>query len=181
MQQLKATIMDQDTISRTLKRMSHEILEKNQGCDNLCLVGIHRRGVTIAKILAEHILAFEGLKVKVGVLDISLYRDDVSTRISSEPTVNSTDIPFNITDINVVLVDDVLYTGRTVRAGIDAIIALGRPATIQLAVLIDRGHRELPIRGDYIGKNIPTSRNEFVAVKVPEYDDDLCVQLYTLV
>lgn len=180
MQKLKATIMDKSGIDRALKRIAHEILEKNQGCSNLCLVGIYRRGVTIARLLAKHIREFEGTDVNIGVLDISLYRDDVSILSDSGPVVNSTDIPFSITNLHVVLVDDVLYTGRTARAAIDAIISLGRPATIQLAVLIDRGHRELPIRGDYIGKNIPTSRSEFVAVKVPEYDNDLSVELYTL-
>ncbi len=180
MQTFKAAIMDQSAVERALKRISHEILEKNQGCNNLCLIGICRRGVPLARMLAENIEQFEGIKVKLGILDISLYRDDITDISITGPKVNSTDIPFDVTGMEVVLVDDVLYTGRTVRAAIDAIISLGRPAKIQLAVLVDRGHRELPIRGDFIGKNIPTSKSELVAVKVPEYDGDLCVELYTL-
>jgi pyrimidine operon attenuation protein/uracil phosphoribosyltransferase len=138
--------------------------------DNLLLVGIRTRGVPLAKKLSEYIKEFEGADVPVGILDITLYRDDLSI-ISDHPIINSTEIPFNLQGANVVLVDDVLYTGRTVRAAIEALMELGRPNRIQLAVVVDRGHRELPIRADYVGKNIPTSKIENVAVKLSETDD----------
>lgn len=177
MPEFKALLMDEAAVSRALKRISHEILERNHGCRDVCLVGIDRRGVPLARILADNILAIEGKELPVGQLDISLYRDDISPA-SPEPVINSTHIPFNVTGKHIVLVDDVLYTGRTARAAIDALIALGRPATVQLAVLIDRGHREFPIRGDYIGKNIPTAGTELVAVCVPEFDGKTAVELY---
>lgn len=165
----KAKILDQDTLNRSLARIAHEILEKNKGTKGLCLVGIRNRGAIIAKRLAECIEKIEKELVPVGVLDITLYRDDL-TLISNQPVVHKTEIDFDITDKFVVLVDDVLYTGRTIRAAMDALMDLGRPRLIQLAVLIDRGHRELPIRADYAGKNIPTSQNETVEVRLIEVD-----------
>jgi pyrimidine operon attenuation protein/uracil phosphoribosyltransferase len=165
----KAKLLDKDTISRSLMRMAHEILEKNKGTQDLCLVGIRCRGVYLANRLCERIQQFEGKSVPVGALDITLYRDDL-TLISSSPVVHKTEIDFDITDKNLVLVDDVLYTGRTIRAALDALADFGRPKSIQLAVLVDRGHRELPIRPDYIGKNIPTANNELVEVRLSEID-----------
>lgn len=165
----KAKILDQDTLNRSLARIAHEILEKNKGTKDLCLVGIRNRGAIIAKRLAKCIEKIEKQPVPVGILDITLYRDDL-TLISSQPVVHKTEIDFDITDKFVVLVDDVLYTGRTIRAAMDALMDLGRPKLIQLAVLIDRGHRELPIRADYAGKNIPTSQNETVEVRLIEVD-----------
>jgi pyrimidine operon attenuation protein/uracil phosphoribosyltransferase len=165
----KAKILDKDTINRTLMRIAHEILEKNKGSKNLCLIGIRNRGAYLARRLAEGIEKIEQGKVPVGILDITLYRDDLSL-IASQPVVHKTEIDFDITDKNIVLVDDVLYSGRTVRSALDALIDLGRPKSIQLAVLVDRGHRELPIRADYVGKNIPTSINETVEVRLVEVD-----------
>lgn len=165
----KAKILDQDTLNRSLARIAHEILEKNKGTKDLCLVGIRNRGAIIAKRLAKCIETIEKQPVPVGILDITLYRDDL-TLISAQPVVHKTEIDFDITDKFVVLVDDVLYTGRTIRAAMDALMDLGRPKLIQLAVLIDRGHRELPIRADYAGKNIPTSQNETVEVRLIEVD-----------
>lgn len=174
---LKAQIMDEISVERAIIRIAHQIIEKNQGVDNLCIIGIKTRGVPIASRLVKAIQSIEGVQVEMGKLDISLYRDDLSN-LADDPVLNSTDIPFSIVDKNVILVDDVIYTGRTVRAAMDAIIALGRPATIQLATLIDRGHRELPIRTDFVGKNIPTSKSEVVAVHLKEYDGDTSVSLY---
>lgn len=176
MKRIKADIMDEAAVGRALKRISHEIIEKNGGVENVCLIGIRRRGLPLAKILAENIMSIENSEVPIGELDITLYRDDIS--VTDDPQINSTVIPFNVTGKTVVLVDDVLYTGRTVRAALDAIMNLGRPAKIQLAVLVDRGHRELPIRGDYVGKNIPTSHNERISVLVPEFDGQTAVLLY---
>ena len=150
-------------------RISHEIVEKNKGVDNIILVGIRTRGVPIAERLAEAIESIEGKRPPVGVLDITLYRDDLST-LSYQPVVHTTELPVDITDKVVVLVDDVLYTGRTIRAALDAVIDMGRPKTIQLAALIDRGHRELPIRADFVGKNVPTSSHEVVSVQFKETD-----------
>ena len=166
----KARILDKDTISRTLIRIAHEILEKNKGTKGLCLVGIRNRGAYLAKRLADCIEKIEKAAIPVGILDITLYRDDL-TLIAAQPVVHKTEIDFDITDKNIVLVDDVLYTGRTIRAAMDALIDLGRPKSIQLAVLVDRGHRELPIRADYVGKNIPTAQNETVEVRLDEADD----------
>lgn len=163
----KAKVLDRETMGRSLTRIAHEIVEKNRGTENLCLVGIRTRGVFIARRLAEDIKNIEKKLVPVGILDITLYRDDL-TMIASHPVVHKTEISFDITGKNVVLVDDVLYSGRTIRAALDALIDLGRPRTIQLAVLIDRGHRELPIRPDYVGKNIPTAKNEMVEVRLVE-------------
>jgi pyrimidine operon attenuation protein/uracil phosphoribosyltransferase len=165
----KAKILDKETISRTLMRIAHEILERNKGTKDLCLVGIRNRGVYLAMRLAECIKKIEGVTVPVGILDITLYRDDL-TLIASQPVVHKTEIDFDIADKNVVLVDDVLYTGRTIRAALDALMDFGRPKSIQLAVLIDRGHRELPMRADYAGKNIPTSQSETVEVRLQEVD-----------
>lgn len=165
----KAKLLDKDTIGRTLMRIAHEILEKNKGTQNLCLVGIRNRGVYLARRLADCIKKIEGEDVPVGVLDITLYRDDL-TLIAAQPVVHKTEIDFDIKGKNLVLVDDVLYTGRTVRAALDALIDFGRPKSIQLAVMVDRGHRELPVRADYAGKNIPTSVNETIEVRLAEVD-----------
>ena len=165
----KAKILDKEAISRALTRIAHEILEKNKGTEGLCLIGIRNRGATLAQRLKEYICKIDGQDVPVGVLDITLYRDDL-TLIATQPVVHKTEIDFDITGKHVVLVDDVLYSGRTIRAALDALIDFGRPRTIQLAVLIDRGHRELPIRADYVGKNIPTAKNETVEVRLEESD-----------
>lgn len=169
--------MDERGISRAISRISHEIIEKNKGVDNVVIIGIRRRGVPLAERIARKVQEVEGRNLPLGVLDITLYRDDLSN-IASQPVVHKTEIPFDITGKKVVLVDDVLFTGRTVRAALDALIDLGRPQMIQLAVLIDRGHRELPIRADYVGKNVPTSRNEVIKVKLREVDDEDCVVIY---
>ncbi|MDD4940688.1 MAG: bifunctional pyr operon transcriptional regulator/uracil phosphoribosyltransferase PyrR [Candidatus Omnitrophica bacterium] len=165
----KSVVLDQETVSRSLVRMAHEIIEKNKGVGNICLVGIRTRGVFIANRLAENIKKIEGKDVPAGTLDITLYRDDL-TLIAYQPVVHKTEIDFDISGKDVVLVDDVLYSGRTIRCALDALIDLGRPNTIQLAVLIDRGHRELPIRPDYVGKNIPTAKDETVQVRLTETD-----------
>lgn len=165
----KTVLMDETAMRRALARISHEIVEKNKGVEKVVLVGIRRRGGPIAERLARFIEEIEGVKVPVGILDITLYRDDLTT-LSSQPELHRSEIPFDITDKVVVLVDDVLYTGRTTRAALDALIDLGRPQRIQLAVLVDRGHRELPIKADYIGKNVPTASREVVEVKVREID-----------
>jgi pyrimidine operon attenuation protein/uracil phosphoribosyltransferase len=160
-------LMNKNEIDRAVSRMAHEIIEKNKGIDRLCLVGIQRGGVHLAKRLSIRIKQIEKKNIPVGALDIALYRDDLDIR-KDQPLVRRTEIPFEISDLNVVLVDDVLFTGRSIRAAMDALIDLGRPALIQLAVLIDRGHRELPIKADYVGKNIPTSFNETVIVQFQE-------------
>jgi pyrimidine operon attenuation protein/uracil phosphoribosyltransferase len=165
----KAEIVDADGLRRIITRISHEIVERNKGVDDLVLVGIRRRGVPLAHRIAEKIAEFEGKRPALGSLDITLYRDDLST-IAHQPVVGATDIPVDIAGRVVVLVDDVLYTGRTVRAAMDALIDFGRPRSIQLAVVIDRGHRELPIRADYVGKNVPTSKREVIAVKLEDLD-----------
>lgn len=165
----KAQVLDEAGIDRALTRIAHEILERSEGSQELALVGIRTRGVSLARRIAEKIAAIEGGKVPVGTLDITLYRDDLGI-LAEQPTLRETEIPFPVTGRTVVLVDDVLYTGRTIRAALDAIIDLGRPRQIQLAVLIDRGHRELPIRPDYVGKNLPTARREIVQVLLQEHD-----------
>jgi len=168
-------ILDQKATASTLMRLSYEIVEKNPDAAEICIVGIRRRGAAIAKTIAENIKKIGACSVLCGEVDISLYRDDLSS-IKDQPVVNDTAIDFSVTDKIVVLVDDVLFTGRTARAAMDAIIALGRPAKIQLCELIDRGHRELPIRADFAGKNVPTSLSEKISVKMPEYDGgEMCV------
>ncbi len=174
---LKARVMDADAVQRALRRISYEIIERNRGAENLVLVGIRRRGVPLARILADNIRRTEGIDVPVGALVITLYRDDLIHK-TDDPIVSATEIPTDITGRDVILVDDVLFTGRTVRAAIDALIARGRPASVQLAILCDRGHREFPIRADYIGKNIPTSKSELVVVRIPPFDDASCVELH---
>ena len=175
---LKAVILDEKGIKRTLTRISHEIIEKNKGVEDIVLVGIKRRGYPIAKRIAEIIEQIEAIKVPVESVDITLYRDDLS-KLGEQPIVNDMDI-INVEGKKVILVDDVVYTGRTVRAAIDAVIHAGRPKMIQLAVLVDRGHRELPIRPDYIGKNIPTSKSEVVSVEISEIDECDSVKIYEL-
>lgn len=167
----KVQLMDADKIRRTLTRIAHEIIERNKGVENLALIGIRRRGVPLAQRIAAKIAEIEGKSVDIGILDITLYRDDLST-LAQQPVVHKTEIPFSVKGKKLVLVDDVLFTGRTVRAALDAIIDLGRPACIQLAVLVDRGHRELPIRADFVGKNVPTSRKEVISVKLAEIDGE---------
>ena len=167
----KAIILDDQAIRRALTRVAHEIIEKNKGIENIILVGIKTRGIYIANRLAERIEQIEGKKVPVGELDITLYRDDLTVKTeNAEPVVNGSNIQHDITTKKVILVDDVLYTGRTVRAALDAVMDIGRPASIQLAVLVDRGHRELPIRADFVGKNIPTSSSERIVVELFEVD-----------
>ena len=177
--EFKSEIMNEEAVYRALRRISHEIVERCGGVDNLVLVGIKSRGIPLAEKLKQLIFAFESVDVPLGQLDISLYRDDL-TEIADLPTVKKTDIGVNVKGKTVVLVDDVLFTGRTVRAAIDAVFDQGRPEAIQLAVLVDRGHRELPIRADYVGKNIPTARTEMVKVNLPPYDEDVSVALYNV-
>ena len=166
----KAAIMNSREMNRAVKRMAHEIIEANKGIENLVLLGVQRRGVTLARMLGEAITLVEGHPVPQGSLDITFYRDDLS-KLGPTPKVASTEMPFDVTDKIVILVDDVLYTGRTVRAALDVIMDWGRPQAIRLAVLVDRGHRELPIRPDFVGKNVPTSSREIIKVKVAEFDD----------
>ncbi|RLC91181.1 MAG: bifunctional pyr operon transcriptional regulator/uracil phosphoribosyltransferase PyrR [Chloroflexi bacterium] len=162
-------IMGPDDMRRAIIRIAHEIVERNHGCHDVVVVGIYTRGVTLARRLAEHIASIEGVKVPAGALDIGPYRDDLSS-LELPPQLRPNDIPSDIAGKSVVLVDDVLYTGRSTRAAMDALIDFGRPQRVQLAVLVDRGHRELPIRPDYVGKNLPTSRNETVEVRLKEVD-----------
>jgi pyrimidine operon attenuation protein / uracil phosphoribosyltransferase len=167
----KAQVLDEAGIERALSRIAHEILERTEGTDGLALAGIRTRGVSLAQRIAARLQAIEGLNVPVGALDITLYRDDLGLK-AEVPILRGTDIPFPVAGKTMILVDDVLYTGRTIRAALDAIIDLGRPRMIQLAVLIDRGHRELPIRPDYVGKNLPTARREIVQVRLREHDGE---------
>ncbi|MDO4973123.1 MAG: bifunctional pyr operon transcriptional regulator/uracil phosphoribosyltransferase PyrR [Eubacteriales bacterium] len=176
---VKAQIMDEAALNRALMRISHEITEKNRGVDGVVLVGIRRRGEPIARRIRENIARIEAAEVPCGSIDISFYRDDLSV-LAEMPQVRRTELPFDVTDRNVILVDDVLFTGRTARAAIEAIFSCGRPRRIQLAVLVDRGHRELPIRADFVGKNIPTSRAELVEVRLPEFDGETGVYLMDL-
>ena len=169
--------MTGEEVRRTLMRMSHQIVERNNGTDNICLVGVKRRGVPLAERIAANIETIEGKAVPLGTLDITLYRDDLE-QIQPSPELHSSDIPFSVDGKIIILIDDVIYTGRTARAAIEAIFTYGRPAQIQLAVLIDRGHRELPFRPDYVGKNIPTSHSEIVSVLVDAYDGRTGVELY---
>ena len=172
----KTCIMDGDAMRRAITRIAHEIIEKNHGIEHLVIVGIRNRGDSLAARIVERISKIEGAAVPMGVLDITLYRDDLQA-IAQQPIVRTTEIPVDITGKVIVLVDDVLFTGRTVRAALAELIDFGRPKAIQLAVLIDRGHRELPIRADYVGKNVPTSHRETVTVKVQEVDGDDCVTI----
>ena len=165
----KTRILDRDTIDKALERMSHEIVEKLKDIDDIALVGIKNRGAYLAERLADKIKTITGKRPLEGALDITLYRDDL-TQIAEQPVVHATEIDFSIDDKRVILVDDVLFTGRTIRCALDALIDFGRPSQIQLAVLVDRGHRELPIRPDYIGKNVPTSLKEVVEVRLKESD-----------
>lgn len=170
------SIMDESAVVRAIKRIAHEIIEHNKGTGDLAIIGIQRRGVPLAKRIVDYLREIEGTDITSGILDITLYRDDLSL-LNEHPVINGSDINFTIDGKNIVLVDDVLYTGRTVRSAIEALYQLGRPKSIQLAVLIDRGHRELPIRADYVGKNLPTSPDENVKVHVPEIDGSLDVGL----
>ena len=176
---LKAQIMDEAALNRALMRISHEIAEKNKGVDNLLLVGIRRRGEPIARRIQANIQKIENVEVPCGSIDIRFYRDDL-TVLADSPQVQRTELPFDVMDRDVVLTDDVLYTGRTARAAIEAVFSCGRPRSIQFAVLVDRGHRELPIRADFVGKNIPTSRSELVEVRLPEFDGETGVFLMDL-
>lgn len=174
---LKAQIMDEQAMSRALTRIAHEIIERNEGAGSVALVGIVRRGAALAPLLADEIEKIEGQRPPVGSLDVSFYRDDVSRKIA--PVEYGTDIPFGVDGRDIILVDDVLYTGRTIRAALDALIDLGRPSTVQLAVMVDRGHRELPIRADYVGKNVPSSHEEDVRVSLRPYDEANSVEIWT--
>lgn len=175
----KAEILDSAAVNRALTRMAHEILEKNKGGEEIVLVGVKTRGVPLAKRLQEKIKQIESIEVPVGEIDITLYRDDLEKVSDSlEPELKSTSIDVELTGKKVILVDDVLFTGRTVRAAMDAVMDVGRPSLIQLGVLVDRGHRELPIRADYVGKNIPTSDKEIIVVRLLETDNDDLVSIY---
>jgi len=167
----KAQILDQTGIQRAITRIAHEIAERNDGTESLVLVGLRSRGVDVARRIAEELKLIAGTETPVGTLDVTLYRDDLD-KVGPQPVVRTTEIPFSINEKRVVLVDDVLYTGRTIRAAMDSLIDLGRPRLIQLAVLVDRGHRELPIRADYVGKNVPTSRQEQIQVLLTEEDGE---------
>lgn len=173
---LKAKLMDDAAMGRALMRISHEITEKNKGVENVAIIGIKRRGETIARIIRDDIKKIENVEIPCGSVDISFYRDDLS-HVSEAPVIRETELGVDVNDKDVVLVDDVLYTGRTARAAIEAVFSHGRPRTIQFAVLVDRGHRELPIRADFVGKNVPTSRSELIEVRLPEFDGDTGVYL----
>lgn len=175
--ELKSVLLDEKAIKRTLTRVAHEIIEKNKGIENIILIGIKRRGVPIAERIALLIEQFEGIKVPVRSVDITLYRDDL-TSLNQQPILNNPELGIDVKGKKIILVDDVLYTGRTARAAIDAIIDKGRPQMIQLAVLVDRGHRELPIRADYVGKNIPTSGKEMISVELLEIDGRDSVSIF---
>lgn len=175
--EFKAEIMDEAAVGRALIRIAHEIIEKNKGTDNLFIVGIKRLGVPLAVRIAENIEKIEGKKITVGELDIKHYRDDL-TEADELPKAEKAVLPFDVTGKNIVLVDDVLFTGRTVRAAIEAVFNTGRPSSIQLAILVDRGHRELPFRADFVGKNVPTSTAELISVLLKETDGETCVKLF---
>lgn len=167
----KSQLMDEKEVQRAITRVSHEIIERNKGIEGLVLIGIKTRGIYLANRIKEKIEQIEGTLLDSGELDITLYRDDLK-KISKDPVVNGSKVSFDIDNKKVILIDDVLYTGRTVRCALDALIDIGRPKSIQLAVLVDRGHRELPIRADYVGKNVPTSKNEIISVKLLETDNE---------
>lgn len=176
---LKSTLMDEKGMQRALTRIAHEVIEKNKGTEDLVFIGIKRRGYPLAQRISDIIDDIEDVRVPVGSVDITLYRDDL-TKITEQPVVKNVDIGIHIEDKKVILVDDVIFTGRTARAGIDALMDSGRPARIELAVMVDRGHRELPIRPDFVGKNIPTSKNELISVEVTEIDGKDSVKIYEL-
>lgn len=175
----KARLMDEAAVNRALMRLSHEIAERNRGVENVCLVGIRRRGEPLAKHIRGNIERIEGVSVPCGSVDVRYYRDDLRP-VAEEPIVSGAQLEFSVAEKTVVLVDDVLYTGRTARAAMEAVLACGRPRAIQLAVLVDRGHRELPIRADFVGKNVPTSHTELIEVRLPEYDGETGVFLMEL-
>ncbi len=178
--EFKAQIMDEAAVQRSLARLTHEIIERNKGIENILLVGIRRRGLPLAEDIAANMEKFEGAAAPVGYMDITLYRDDL-TEISALPDAGDSFFPVEVTGKDVILVDDVIFTGRTARAAMEGLFNFGRPASVQLCVLIDRGHRELPIRPDYVGKNIPTSRDEMISVTVPQVDDvPLGVKLFAI-
>lgn len=183
----KAVLMDEAAVGRALKRIAHEIVERNNGCEQICLVGIRRRGIPLSERIAENIYSIEGIHVPCGRIDIQFYRDDRrpgealeegERNPAQEPVIGESEIPFDVTGKTVILVDDVLFTGRTVRAALEALMQHGRPERVQLAELIDRGHRELPIRADYIGKNVPTARSEHIEVHIPPFEKETLVALY---
>lgn len=174
--QKKSLLMDEADVRRALMRIAHEIIEKNKGIENVYLVGIKRRGLPLAQQICQNIEKIEGASLSCGELDIHFYRDDLSP--TAAPVLDAAKLPFDVTDKTIVLVDDVLYTGRTVRAAIEAIFSLGRPRAIQLAILVDRGHRELPIRADFVGKNVPTSHSERIMVQTPTPDGCTCVEIW---
>jgi pyrimidine operon attenuation protein/uracil phosphoribosyltransferase len=173
---IKSNIIDKEGFNRIITRISHEILEQNKGSHNLVLIGMRTRGEFIAKRIKEKIKEIDGVELPFGVLDVTLYRDDFRTRMK-QPEVSVSDITFDINEKDIILIDDVLYTGRTVRSALNALMDLGRPSSIQLCILIDRGHRELPIRADYVGKNVPTSLNEEIKVKMEEFDGEDAIYL----
>jgi len=173
----KSLLMDEAAVRRSMARITHEIIERYDGVDELMLLGIQRRGLPLAEMIADNIRRFESTVIPVGSMDVALYRDDLS-EISNLPVSSETVFPCPVHGKHVVLVDDVIYTGRTVRAAIEGIFRYGRPQSIALAVLCDRGHRELPIRPDFVGKNVPTAKSEIIAVHVPPFDEDICVKLY---
>ena len=175
--EFKSILLDEKAIKRTLTRIAHEIIEKNKGVEDVILLGIERRGVPIAKRISELIEQFEGVKIEVDSVDITLYRDDL-TEVADQPLLNEKSLDIDVKNKKIILVDDVLYTGRTARAAMEAVIKHGRPSNIQLAVLVDRGHREVPIRADYVGKNVPTSRRELVSVMVSEVDNEDAVKIF---
>lgn len=179
MERFKAELMNEQEVMRALKRIAHQIVERNDGVSGVCLVGIRRRGIPLAELIADHIALIEGSRPPVGELDITFYRDDLD-KVSENPLVEGSRLPFSIEGKTVVLVDDVLYTGRTASAALDALKDIGRAGAVQLAVLVDRGHRELPLRGDYVGKNVPTSRSEFVMVRIPPFEDKISVELFEM-
>ncbi len=175
----KAEIMDESAVQRSLVRIAHEIIERNKGTKDVVFLGIKTRGVPIAQTISDNIERIEGVKLPVGELDINHYRDDLTEAIAL-PEANHPNLPFDVNNKNIILVDDVLFTGRTVRAAIEAIFSLGRPSSIQLAILVDRGHRELPFRADFVGKNVPTSTSEQISVMLPETDGCTSVKLFNL-
>ena len=175
----KSEILDATAFNRAIKRIAHQIIEKNPNVQNIAVIGIKTRGVPIAKRLSQSIFEIEGIRPDVGVLDITLYRDDLS-HISPDPIVNSTSVPFDINGKTVVLADDVIYTGRTVRAAMDAVMSIGRPSKIELFAMVDRGHRELPIRADFVGKNVPTSHSEVIKVNLFETDGKDNIEIYDI-